>query len=276
VIAAVQRWLFAEEDRIALVAARIIVAAQALWILLSRPDLPSLTGWPREFWSPLGRPLLLRFGYFVLQPAGEWIAFVALLLLLVCVAAGVRTRDTALCAGLLLYHFAPLDDILIYADLSGLNGLTVPVFALFIIAAADWRSSSPKSSEYRWPVVLIQLLFALSILLAGVSKMLHSGPQWYTADSIRSFAAASWAFAQRPYALKIATGSRLPLAIAAGSAILDFSFVFMLFSRPLRWFVIPLALAGLLVRSSAFGLHWLAAPLLLLFVNWSWLRDRVI
>jgi hypothetical protein len=264
-------WLFRPEHRSSMIATRVIVAGTALWIVLSRPDLPSVVDWPSEFWGPLNRLVLLRFGYFGFGSATEWFLYVALILLLVAVMFGVGTRVTALLAGILLYHFAPLEELLIYADLTGLSGLTAPTFGLLILSAANPPAQEETSPEYRWPVVLIQFIFAISILLAGVSKLTNSGPAWYTSSSIQAFAAAMWSFAQRPFAFRIATSAILPALIAAGSAILDYAFIFMVFSRRVRYFVIPLALAGLGVRSAAFGCHWLAAPLLLLFIDWKWI-----
>jgi hypothetical protein len=242
-------------------AARIIVAVYSLAILLLHPTLPSLAGWPAVFWKPIPRTLLLRFGYFRLNETLEWILFGMLLLAIVAVMFGVLLRFTAFAAGLLLYHFAPLGAMLAAGDWIGMGGLTVPTIFMFALWAADENDC--------WPVTLAQLFIALSFLLSGMSKMLYTSWRWYTGPNIRQLALAYWSLSPRPAALWLATHEWAAWCVALGSAALDLLFIFAVFYKPARWVVIPLAIAALIVRSAVFGLHWLAAPLLLLFiVDW--------
>jgi hypothetical protein len=247
------------------IALRVIVAAHSLWILTARPDLPAVVAWPVAFWRPIPASLFLRFGYFGFHPEVEWILFGLLMLVLIAVLFGFAIRVTAFAAGLLLYHFAPLDSLLASGDFISMSGLTVPTVAMFGIWAAD---------EYRWPVVLSRLLLALSFFLSGITKLTYVGLSWYGASNIRQAALTAWSLSGRPVAFWIATHTWAAWAIGIGSASLDALFLVAVFSRRVRWIVIPLALVALVVRSLAFGVHWLAAPLLLLFVDWDWLVGR--
>jgi len=239
-------------------AARIIVAAYSLWILLSHPTLPSVVGWPAVFWKPIPRTLLLRFGYFGLHEALEWILFVLLLILLIAVMSGFGLRCTAFGAGLLLYHFAPLDSLLAAGDFITMGGLTVPTIFMFAMWAADDGDC--------WPITLAQLFIAFSFLLSGITKILYTSWRWYTGPNIRQLALTYWSLAPRPAALWLSTHEWAAWCVAIGSAALDALFIVAVFYKPARWIVLPLAIAALIVRSAVFGLHWLAAPLLLLFI----------
>jgi hypothetical protein len=246
---------------------RIIVASHALWIMASRPDLPSVVSWPDAFWAPIGRRLLLRFFYFGLHPLLERILYVALLIALVGVILGFGIRITALAAGFLLYHFAPLDALLASGDFVSMGGLTIPTIAMFLIWAVD-RAEAAESSDYRWPVVLCQLLLASSFLLSGIMKLSYVGLHWYTASNIGQAALTNWSLSGRPAALWVSSSTLAAWAIAIGSAVLDVLFVPAVFSSRIRWIALPLALVATLVRKAVFGVFWLAAPLLLLFIDW--------
>ena len=238
--------------------ARIIVAAYSLWILLAHPTLPSVAGWPAVFWKPVPRTLLFRFGYFRMSEPLEWILFAALLIALVAVMFGVALRFTAFAAGLLLYHFAPLDAMLSAGDFIGMGGLTVPVIFMFALWAADENDC--------WPITLAQLFIALSFLTSGITKILYTSWRWYTGPNIRQIALTYWSLSPRPAALWLAQHDWAAWCVAIGSAALDALFIVAVFYRPSRWVVLPLALVALVVRSLVFGLNWLAAPLLLLFI----------
>ncbi len=255
-----------------LVAARVIVSGVALWILLSRPQLPSAVAWPHEFWSGLPKLLLVRFGYFGQKAVEEWILYVVLCILLVAVMFGTQLRFTAFAAGLLLYHFAPLDEMFIQAEFAGVGGLTLPTIGMFILAATDTPKRDAESSGHRWPVAMLQLILALSVLLPGIAKLRYSGISWYTGANLQRIALTMSWLGDRPLARLIEGNLALAWAIAIGSAILDFGFVMVLVSRRARLFFVPLSIIGLIVRSAAFGCHWLAAPMLLLFADWERLR----
>jgi len=247
-----------------IVAARVIVAAHSLWILGSHPNLPSVIGWPAAFWKPIPRLLLIRFGYFGLNDRVEWTLFILLLCFLVAVMFGVAIRVTAFAAGLLLYHFGPLDSLLASGDFTSMGGLTVPTIFMFALWAADRND--------RWPVTLAQLFLALSFFLSGVTKLSYVGWRWYTGSNIQQMALTYWSLSPRPAALWLAKHAWAAWSVAIGSASLDALFIVAVFSKSARWIAIPLAVVALIVRSTVFGLHWLSAPLLLLFIDWDFLR----
>ena len=246
--------------------ARVIVAAYSLWILLSHPFLPSVAGWPDVFWRQVPRTLLVRFGYIGLHPWIEWLLFALLIVCLVAVLCGAAIRITAFAAGLLLYHFAPLDSMLAAGDFIGMGGLTVPTLFCFALWAAD--------REAQWPVAFAQFLLGLSFLFGGITKLTYVGWRWYTASNIQQTALTSWSLSGRPAALWLASHSGAAWVAAIGSATLDALFVFAFASRPIRWIVVPLAIVALVVRSAVFGIHWLPAPLLLVFFDWQRLERR--
>src|SRR5262249_34845611 len=105
-----ERFWFRPAEPGNLIAARVILAGAALWILLSRPGLPDLLSWPAACRAGFDPAVTWRFLHFGQPPWAEKALFVVLLLCLACVLAGLRTRWAAVCSALLLYHFAPLMD----------------------------------------------------------------------------------------------------------------------------------------------------------------------
>ena len=120
-----------------LVAARTILCLQAVWILLSRPDLPDLARWPDELWILADRFLPVRFGLRVLPPAVENGLFVVLHAALLAALFGLRTRAACLTSAALLYHFAPFEEAIAGLPHTAFGGLTVPALGLFVLAFAE-------------------------------------------------------------------------------------------------------------------------------------------
>src|SRR5207253_722963 len=144
---------------------RIVVAAVALWIILSRYDLPSILLFPRVFWNAVLPER--RFRFCLLFGVGpERMLWALLHVSLILTVTGILTRWSALISGLLLYHFGALETVL-WTGNPYLRGYTIPSLALLIIAAslsggnfARANATADWSWEHRWPVALIQLLFA--------------------------------------------------------------------------------------------------------------------
>lgn len=204
----------------------------------------------------------------------EWILYGVLFLLLIAVLVGFQIRVSALAAGLLVYHFAPLDSLLAIGDFISMSGLTIPTLMLFIIWAVDATAS--ESPDYRWPVRLAQLLLAFGFFLSGVMKLRYVGWSWYTGANVRQLALATWSLSARPAAIWLATHSAAAWVVAIGSALLDSLVIAAVFWRPLRWIVLVMAVVALPVRSIVFGYHGLAGPLLLVFVDWDLVRSRCV
>ena len=123
---------YAPASAVNLAAARIVFALHAFWILGSR-DLAALSGVPAVFW--MGVPTGDRWRYLLfpghqqLEQGLQWAAFAAL----GAAALGVWPRVACLCAGLLLYHLAPLETIF-WTPNPYERGFTISVLALLTLS----------------------------------------------------------------------------------------------------------------------------------------------
>lgn len=255
-------------------AARVILCAQALWILLSRPDLPDLARWPREFRALVDPMLFLRFGLGL--PAGaEWALFLLLHVALVLALLGVRPALTCFLSALLLYHFAPFEEIVAGLPHTAFGGLTVPALGLFILSfarAAPVRGA--PSAESRWPFALVQFLLALGYFLPFVAKLRFSGPGWFTAENIHHYALGNATVTAAPFAAALAARPLLCAAVAAGTLLLEsLSPLVLVWAR----FALAFACAALLFHLGivlAIGYFFPSLPLLLLLLDWDALGRR--
>jgi len=254
-----------------LVAMRTIVVLNALWILLSRPDLPTILEWPREFWSGVDRLTALRHLLVGLPMGVEWSLFVLLHVALGAALFGVLARPACLTAGLLLYHFAPLETILWSRLGPYFQGLTLPTLALLVLAIAPRpRLGSGWSPEYRWPLALVQVLFAFNYVSAAFSKLHTAGWGWISAENIQGMVRSSMAWSvTHPVATDLILGSDLVAwTIAAVTMVVELLFFLVPFSRPLARVFVPLAAAGHLGITLALGIVFLSLPVLALYVDW--------
>lgn len=258
-----------------LVAARSLCCLQALWILLSRPDLPALAAWPAEFRLSGGPWLPLRFGMLGLPAGSERGLFFALHGLLVAALLGVRPRVTCFAAGLLLYHFAPFEELIAGLPHTAFGGLTLPVLGLLILSFAETPSVRfEPSAEYRWPTALIQLLFSFSYLLPTLAKLRYSGIDWFSADTIRYYALGNATVTGAPLSLWVAARPPLCSAIALYTFLLEASSPLVV--------VLPAFAAAFVVAALAFhvgillviGYSFPSLPLLLLLLDWDSLGRR--
>lgn len=259
-----------------LVAARMVLSAQALWILLSRPDLPELLAWPSEFWVLTDRMLPLRFGIVGLPLPVERGLFVALHLGLVAAMLGLRPVVSCFASAVLLYHFAPFEEIIAGMPHTAFGGLTVPVLGLFILSfvpSPPWRG--PSSPENRWPFALIQLLFALSYFLPTLAKLRFSGPDWFTADNIRYYATGNFTVTGAPFALWVASRPLACRVIALGTLLLEALSPLVVVSTRFALVFIAAALAFHLGILLTIGYFFPSLPLLLLLVDWDGLGRRL-
>src|SRR5687768_1017080 len=104
-------------------ATRMIVAAHAVWIVMSRPYLPRLFEWPDEFWAGSLANAPIRYVW-LFTPGIERILYGLLFVTLLLALAGVGTRWSCLVSAVLLYHFAPLENAFIAAPGPYDRGLT--------------------------------------------------------------------------------------------------------------------------------------------------------
>ena len=262
------RFFFADAYPLGLIAARMILAAQALWIVISRPGMPQMTDWPAVFWN---QPALqLRFG--IIPGAGivdrglYWLLIAAL----AAAALGIVTRAACIASAILLYHFAPMEAVvggLPYT--AGLSGLTLPLMGMLILSvSARARLRDAASPEYRWPLRLIQIIFVFHYLNSGLAKLHWAGLKWYSTENVRHLAVGFWMLDRPRLSLEVWQLPWLATAIGAGVFILEFGFVLTLFSKWARWILLPLAAFAFLLRIQVFGFFFLSFPSLFVMLNW--------
>jgi hypothetical protein len=253
-------------------ATRVLLALQALWLVLSRPDAPKIVTWPAPFFPESIRLDALRYGIIPGNLAVEWFLYAGLIAVLLLVIAGVKPRVTSALAGLLLYHFAPLEEIVAGMPHTFFGGLTVPTLGLLILSFAEQppRRGGEPSPEYRWPVMLVQLLFSFTYFFAFTAKLRFSGYRWFQASTIRAFTLEAWALTQPVLALQVASLPWLCWLVAIATLIFEASFPLVVFFPRLRRVMIPLAALFHLAIVLSMDIIFTSELLLLLFVNWEW------
>ena len=271
-----------------LAAARILLAGTALWMVLSRADLPSLLGFPPELWAAVSPERRLRYLMVLPLTTERWL-YGLLHVTLGAALLGVMPRAACLASGLLLYHFAPFETLVRTAN-PYLRGLTIPTLGLIVLSFARCgdalavrfgrRPSPPPADdwEYAWPLRLVQLLFCQIYLFAAYSKLFASGGAWMDAANLRGHLLllnqalsdppeASWGYA-------VAAHPTLCGALAWAGLALEIGFPLVLFSSLARWVLLPAALAFHAANSLLFRIFFQNFPLLLLFVDWDGLSVR--
>jgi hypothetical protein len=282
--AAWHRVWFAPAPAINLAAARVVIALHALWILGSR-DHAAISGVPAVFWA--GVPAGDRWRYLLfpghpgLESTLTWIAAGAL----IAAAIGIWPRLACFCAGLLLYHLAPLETIF-WTPNPFERGFTVAVPALLALSfsrCGDALCLLPRrtgdavpSGNYQWPLRLVQLLLCQVYFIAGWAKVVRSGLAWATAANHRAwllaFAEQDQVTVFRGLGFWVADQPILCGLIGATSLALDLGLITIVFWPRLRRWLIPAALAfhaGILL---VMGILFLNIPQWLVFVNWERVR----
>lgn len=270
------RFWFEPGSPLALIAARSLLALNALWIILSRPGLPDLVRWPGIFWSDAD--IFTRIRFLVPPfPFGIEVALYTILVVgLLLVLTGRFVRGAALTSAVILYHFADFEKIFSSPGSPFFRGLTVPVSGLFIVAFAQIpRRDDPPSPEYRWPVKLIQLLFGLTYLMAGISKLRIIGLRWFRPENFEGILLAKMLpDAMPPWAQLFADHRALIWLGAIGGIAIDFLPIFAVFSRRAARVIVPATFIAHMVILRVLDVMFLNLPLLLLFVNWDWVAAR--
>jgi hypothetical protein len=273
----IDRLLFAPASPLGLVVARVALALQALWIVLSRPGVKELTSWPAPFWNvPL--PLRLRFLIFPGASGLDPVLYFVLIAALVAVAFGVLPRLMMSISAILLYHFAPMEAIvggLLYT--TSLGGLTLPALGLAILAFSGVpKLKNEPSSEYRWPLVMIQILFAFHYVNSGLAKFHWTGLRWYSGENFGGIAATLWTLNAQPLGLTVFRTPWLASALGAATFVLEFGFPLVIVSRWARWILLPAAVIAAFLRISVFGFFFLSVPSILLMVDWDSVAKRLL
>jgi len=269
VIPTLERAFFSPAGTRLLFAARVILALQALWIVLSRPELPELSAWPQVFWSGAPPGLRARFAFVPLGLAFDRVRYGALIAALVATLAGLWPRVSGAVAASLLYQFAPMEEVIAGMPHTSFGGLTTPVIGLFLFAFAEApaRDAAP-SPEFRWPVALTRLFFAFSYVSPLLAKLRFAGPTWFTADNIRAWIMVNAPITDAPWGAAVVASDALCWAVALGTLALEALFPLAVFSRRAAWILVPLAAAFHLGTALTLGYFFPSLPLLLLFVDW--------
>jgi hypothetical protein len=260
-----QRFWFAPEPPVNLAAARLVLALQALWILLSR-DIPALSGLPAAFWSDVSSAERWRFLIGEGRPGLEVALQALALLALVGLALGRATRSCCLAAGLLLYHLAPLET-LFYTPSPWAKGLTVPVLGLLTL------SVTRPSGDDGWALRLIRLFVCQQYLFSGYGKLSAAGLAWASPENMRAWLLLANLDDQlvvfRSPGLWLADRPALCALMGVGALAMDFGLGLALFSRRARRFLVPAALLFHLAILLTLNYAFLGTPLLLLLVDWN-------
>jgi hypothetical protein len=277
--AAWDRFWFAPESARNLAAARIVLAAHALWILLSR-DITALSALPAEFWAEVPQSARWRFliweGRPGLEAALQWLALAAL----VGALLGVAARTCCLLGALLLYHLAPLET-LFFTPSPWAKGLTIPVLGLLTLSLSPCAdalriggraAAGTGGPDHGWPLRLAQLFVCQPYLFSGIAKLESAGLGWASPANMRAWLLLANQDDQlavfRSPGLWLADHPGLCLAMGIAALAMDLGFILVLFWRRSRWVLLPAAVlfhgAILVTQNYAF----LSVPLLLVLVDW--------
>lgn len=278
--AAWERFWFAPETARNLAAARIVLAAQALWILLSR-DIPALSALPPAFWAEVPASARWRFLIFEGRPGLESALQGVALLALLGALLGVAARACCLLAALLLYHLAPLET-LFFTPSPWAKGLTLPVLGLLTLSLSPCadalrlggpgKAARASGPDHGWPLRLVQLFVCQPYLFSGIAKLKSAGLAWASPENLRAWLLLAnlddQLAAFRAPGLWLADRPLLCLAMGALALAMDLGFILALFSKRSRRVILPAAVlfhATILVTQNY---AFLSAPLLLVFVDW--------
>ncbi len=262
-----------------LVMMRTICALSALWIVLSRPDLPSLLAFPDVMWASV--PHAHKIAYLLLFPLGvERALYAALIVLLLLVLAGVAAPVTCLLSGLLLYHFAPIETLMWTPD-PMLRGLTLPTLGMVIVACAPapgWRDRWIRDRS--WVLPLFQVIVAEVYWFAGIAKVRNAGLDWLSSSSLTHLILSydqihGIATGSTPLGYRLAAHPSLCSFVGAGGLALELAFPLVLVSRRARVLFVPAVLAMHLGIALLMNIVFLEAGFVLVFVDWPALRRRV-
>ena len=266
-----------------LAAARILLAATALWVVLSRHDLPSILAFPPEMWAGVSPERRLRF--LMVFGLGVERALYALLArdprLARCV--GLRPRAACFLSGVLLYHFAPFETI-IRTPNPYLRGLTIPTLGLLVavlLRAAGTRSALwPRPAERprrRRGTTAGRCGWCRSSSARSISS--PAGPSSSRPAGLgrrRRTCAATCSSSTRPWWRRRSVVGLRAGAASAGVLRAGLGWGWPSSSRsrwcsspaPRGWVLLPAAAVFHVANSVLFRIFFQNVPLLLLFVDW--------
>jgi hypothetical protein len=273
-----ERVWFAPESPLNLASARLVLAFQAFWILLSR-DIPALSGLPAELWVDVEPAARFRYLLWEGRPGLEaWLQALALLAL-AGVVLGVATRACCLISGLLLYHLAPLET-LFFTPSPWAKGLTLPVLGLLTLSVTRCGErlallpsvGAVAGNEDGWALRLVRLFVCQQYFFSGWAKLAAAGLGWASAENIRAWLLLAnlddQLVAFGTPGLWLADRPALCLLMGVTGLTLDLGFVAAPFSSRARRLLAPAGLLFHLAILLTLNYAFLGAPLLLLLVDW--------
>lgn len=270
-----ERAFFAPAGPSLLRATRVILAAQALWIVLSRPDLPRLAEWPAVFWSGVEPSFLARFAMGPLPLAVEQARFGVLVAALLLTLAGLWPRVCGAVAACLLYQLAPMEEALIGIPHTSFGGLTTPTVGLWVLAFAEAPGTdAAPSADFRWPVTLVRLVCAFGYFFPLLAKLRFSGPGWFTAQNIHDWIVLNQPLTGARWGGVVVESAALCWLVALGTLALELLFPLAALSRGAARALVPAAAAFNVGIVFVLGYAYLSLPLLLLFVEWDVILGR--
>lgn len=165
----------------------------------------------------------------------------------------------------------------------------IPLLAVPTAACRTWtitdllrrRSTSPapEGPAYGWPIRMAMVIVGLAYLIAGLQKLRYSGVDWFTTDNLRYVLWSSSDARSSPNELGLFIADHAALAhlLAAGTILLEVSFIACVPFAKLRWVMVPSVVAlhvGIrLMMGLDYSAQWLTV--VIVFVNWPWLADAI-
>jgi hypothetical protein len=128
--------------------------------------------------------------------------------------------------------------------------------------------AAPPSPEFRWPLALIQLLFASGYFFPMLAKLRYSGPGWFTGANIANYALGNWGVTGAPWALWVATHPLAAQAIALGTLLLETLSPLVLLSSTGAVVFAAVALGFHVGIMLVIGYSYPSLPLLALLLDW--------
>ena len=282
-----ERFYFAPAAPTGLAICRVWLYAFVIYTALKH-DLRPWAEVPGELWRPifilswvpsaLRSPLVLTFVYGALLTAA------------VCSLLGLATKvSTRLTLGLALFAFG-------LPQCFGKVGhsLTLIMFALGIFAVSQCgdalsldalrrrQHGQPrpgKSSEYRWPIALMQALMMTAFFAAGLCKLRNCGLAWFTTDSLINTIVRNHYTGHNPptgLGLWMVQFPLLCQFAAFLSLWVEITAPLALYNRWYRWWVVPnlfaMQVGIFLTMGVLFEAFWICY---LFWVDWNWVAERL-
>jgi Vitamin K-dependent gamma-carboxylase len=153
--------------------------------------------------------------------------------------------------------------------------LATPVSDAWSVDARRMKGQPLRSSvRYGWPVRAAMVVAAGAYFLAGLAKVMNSGPAWVTSENMRWILYGS---GDSPWAFFIADRPWLAHVVAAATLLVELGFPLVLWRPKTAWFFVPAAVGLHSGIWLAMGLDYSAqaATVVVVFTNWPALVRRI-